>query len=164
MTSTEDRLRYADRVARIWVDRYRVPPVTGRIAGYLLVCVPQSQSIDEIAAALRASRSAVAGGVKDLASRGLLQRSRAAGERVDRVRMVFDPTRGFGPEPYQEMAAMAREGIEVLGDHSDERCDDLEQMASLGEFLAERLPTLLDEWRSTRRRTVLGADAVRGSR
>lgn len=151
MSSEESRLRYADRVAKVWVRRYRVSPVAGRVFGYLLVCDPPRQSIDELAAALRASRSAVAGAVKDLESLGALQRERVAGERVDRVRVsAIDESRGFDPAPHREMAAFAREGLAVLGDQSPERRRPLADIAAMGDFLAERLPQLLAEWRAQR--------------
>ena len=144
---SDDQLDYADRVGRVWVRRYRVSPIAGRVVGYLLVCDPAWQSIDELAAALHASRSAAAGAVKDLTALGMLQRQRAAGERVDRVRVVLDQARGFAPEPYREMADFAREGLRLLADQSPERRQQLEVMVSLGDFLAERLPRLLTEWR-----------------
>jgi DNA-binding transcriptional regulator GbsR (MarR family) len=145
--SSDARLQYADRVARVWARRYRVSPMAGRVVGYLLVCEPAWQSIDGLATALHASRSAAAGAVKDLMALGVLQRQRAAGERVDRVRVVIDQARGFDPEPYREMADFAREGLRLLLDQSPQRCRQLEDMASLGDFLAERLPQLLAEWR-----------------
>jgi DNA-binding transcriptional regulator GbsR (MarR family) len=142
----ELQLEYAARVARVWVRRFRVSPIAGRVVGYLLVCDPAWQSIDELAAALRASRSAVAGAVKDLESLGALQRGRAAGDRMDRVRVIIDQARGFDPAPYREAAAFAREGLTLLIDQSAERRKPLEEMASMGDFLAERLPQLLAEW------------------
>ncbi|QWF82976.1 GbsR/MarR family transcriptional regulator [Amycolatopsis sp. CA-230715] len=150
---TKEQLRYADRVARVWVRRYRVSPMAGRVVGYLLVCEPAWQSIDELAAALQASRSAAALAVKDLAAIGVLQRERAAGERVDRVRVTIDESRGFDPAPYREVADFAREGMRLLDDQSPERRQQLEEMASLGDFLAERLPRLLAEWRELHRTT-----------
>lgn len=150
---TEEQLRYADRVAGVWVRRYRVSPMAGRVVGYLLVSEPAWQSIDELAAALHASRSAAALAVKDLTAIGVLRRERAAGERVDRVRVVVDESRGFDPAPYREMADFAREGLGLLDDQSPERRRQLEEMASLGDFLAERLPQLLAEWRRVHRTT-----------
>ncbi|MEV6867445.1 hypothetical protein AB0M44_41450 [Streptosporangium subroseum] len=150
MTIKELQLQYAGRVARVWVRRMRVSPVAGRVVGYLLVCDPEWQSIDELAAALRASRSAIAGAVKDLESHGALQRERTVGERVDRVRISINQTQGFDPAPYREAAAFAREGLTLLIDQSAERRRPLEEIASLSDFLAERLPQLLTEWRELR--------------
>jgi hypothetical protein len=146
VSTLEERLAYADRVAAIWTTRYRVAPVTGRIAGYLFVCDPTRPSIDELSAALQASRSAVVGGVRDLESRRLVRRSRATGERADRVSLIFDRTRGFDPAPYLEAAGMAQEGLSLLGEGSSEQRTVLEEIASLNSFLAEQLPRLLDEW------------------
>jgi DNA-binding transcriptional regulator GbsR (MarR family) len=154
MSSHDQQLLYADRVAQIWAHRYRVSPMTGRVAGYLFVCEPAAQSIDELAAALMASRSAVAGAVRDLEARRMLQRVRPAGERADRVRMVFDDSRGFDPAPYREAAAIAREGLTLLSDTRSAQRALLENTASLNAFLAERLPLLLDEWRETQRPTT----------
>jgi DNA-binding transcriptional regulator GbsR (MarR family) len=154
----DDQLRYADRVARVWVRRYRVSPMAGRVVGYLLVCEPVWQSIDELAAALCASRSAAAGAVKDLMALGVLRRQRVAGDRVDRVRVVIDESRGFAPEPYREVADFAREGLRLLSDQSPQRRRQLEDMASLADFLAERLPQLRAEWQDlqqTRDRNLL---------
>lgn len=148
MTTTQERLAYADRVASVWAMRYRVPPIAGRIAGYLYVCDPASQSIDELATALQASRSAVVGSVKVLELSGLVRRSRRAGERADRVRLVFDETRGFDATRYREAAEIAQAGVALAAD-ADQRAL-LEATASLNAFLADRMPQLLDEWQATR--------------
>lgn len=147
----DSHLDYADRLGRVWARRYRVSPMAGRVVGYLLVCEPPWKSIDELAAALHGSRSAAAGALEDLTALGLLERRRAAGERVDRVRVVIDHARGFDPQPYREMAEYAREGLALQVDQTPESRRQLEEMASLGDFLAERLPQLLTEWQSLRK-------------
>ncbi|MDL9977941.1 GbsR/MarR family transcriptional regulator [Microbacterium sp. ASV49] len=148
MTTMEERLAYADRVAEVWASRYRVPPIAGRIAGYLYVCDPAAQSIDELAMALQASRSAVVGSVKVLELNGLVRRARGAGERADRVRLVFDETRGFDATRYREAAEIAQAGLGLTEDAGQRAL--LEATASLNAFLAARMPQLLDEWQATR--------------
>lgn len=150
VTTTNERLAYADKVAGVWATRYRVPPIAGRIAGYLYVCDPPAQSIDELAAVLQASRSAVVGSVKVLELHGLVRRTRAAGERADRVRLVFDESRGFDPTRYREAAEIAQAGLALLADDASDQRAALEGTASLNAFLADRMPQLLDEWRATR--------------
>lgn len=150
MTTVEERVAYAERVAASWADRYRVAPITGRIAGYLYVCEPPSQTIDELAAALHASRTAIVGGVRELHSRGLVRRARAAGERADRVSIVFDESRGFDPVPYREAAEIAAAGLALLPESSAGQRALLERTASLNAYLADRLPQLLNEWRTQR--------------
>lgn len=150
MTLMDERLAYADRVAELWASRYRVPPVAGRIVGYLYVCDPPAQRIDDIAAALQASRSAVVGSVKVLELNGLVRRTRSAGERADSVSLVFDETRGFDPGRYREAAEIARAGLPLLADTATAQRAVLEATASLNAYLAERLPQLLEEWRAMR--------------
>ncbi len=150
MTTMEERLAYADRVAEVWALRYRVPPIAGRIAGYLYVCDPAAQGIDELASALQASRSAVVGSVKVLELTGLVKRTRTAGERADRVRLVFDETRGFDPTRYREAAELAEAGLALVADGPSDQRRILEETASLNAYLADRLPQLLEEWRAQR--------------
>ena len=53
-------------MGRFYARRYGFPPMVGRLIGYLAVCDPPEQSIAELAEALLASRSAIAGAVKTL--------------------------------------------------------------------------------------------------
>jgi len=60
------------------------------------------------------------------------------------------PVLEAGLRIYREMATFAREGLTLLSDQSPERRQTLEDMVSMGDFLAERLPQLIDEWRQLR--------------
>jgi len=157
--ATDAELVFADHAGRFYAREYGFPPVTGRVLGYLVVCDPPQQTIAELAEALLASRSAIAGAVKSLESLHAVQRTRAAGERVDRV--SIDPAalepKGFGPAEYEEQAALAREALDLLKDAGPARRAVLEEAAALYDFLAKRLPEVLDEWRAHR-------DALRASR
>ena len=141
-------LIFADHMGRFCAQRYGFPPVTGRLIGYLAVCEPMQQSINDIAEALLTSRSAINNGLKALEAQRLINRSRPAGTRADLV--SFNPlgwtNTGFEPSEYREMASLAHEGLELLKDASPERRQALEATAALGEFLAERLPQLFEEW------------------
>ena len=63
---TDAEITFADHMGRFYARRYGFPPMVGRLHGYLAVCDPPEQSIGELAEALLASRSAVAGAVKVL--------------------------------------------------------------------------------------------------
>ena len=82
---TDAEITFADHAGRLYARRYGMAPVVGRLLGYLAICDPREQSIAGLAEALLASRSAIAGAVKTLEQLGLVRRSRAAGERMDRV-------------------------------------------------------------------------------
>jgi len=146
-------LIFADHMGRFYAQRYGFPPVTGRLIGYLSVCEPMQQSINDIADALLTSRSAINNAIKTLEAQKLIHRSRPAGTRADLISLSplgWENT-GFEPSEYQEMAGLAREGLELLQDASPERRQMLETAASLGDFLTEKLPQLYEEWTTYRK-------------
>jgi DNA-binding MarR family transcriptional regulator len=140
-------LIFADHMGRYQAQRHGLPPVMGRVVGYLSVCEPMEQSINDIADALLTSRSAVNSALKMLETQKLIKRRRPAGTRADLISLnPISWESGFDPAEYQELASIAREGLELLHDASPERRQALEATASLGDFLAERLPKLFEEW------------------
>ena len=146
------QLIFADHVGRFYARQYSFPPMAGRLLGYLFVCDPQQQTIDELGEALLASRSAITGAVKLLEGYGMARRTRIAGERVDRVSLdpVSPQPQNFDSAIHQEHAALFREGLALLVDASPERRAPLAEMVALAEFLSERLPALRDEWQTYR--------------
>jgi hypothetical protein len=148
--ATTEQLAFADHAGRFYSSVYNIPPVAGRLLGYLAVCDPAEQTINDLADALLASRSAITGAVKLLEPLRAVRRTRTAGERVDRVAIdpgALEPL-GFRPEPYLQMSALAREGLAIAKDPA--RRAILEEVVAMGEFLAERMPQVLDEWRAIR--------------
>src|ERR1700753_3118557 len=112
----DEEITFADHLGRFYARRYGFPPMVGRVLGYLLVCEPQDQTIGDLSEALLASRTAVANAVAGLERFHSIHRSRAAGERSDRVRVDFSSAqaRGFDVTEYQELGQMAREGLGVI--------------------------------------------------
>jgi hypothetical protein len=149
---SDEEITFADHVGRFYARRYGMAPMVGRLLGYLAVCDPREQSITELADALLASRSAIAGAVNTLESLGLIRRSRAAGERMDRVRIDMSSPRatGFDLSEYQEQGELAREGLRLLADAPPERRAILLEWAALADFLVDRLPVLEQQWKEWR--------------
>jgi len=145
---SDAEITFADHAGRLYARRYGMAPMVGRLLGYLMVCGPREQSIGELAEALLASRSAIAGAVSTLETLGLVRRSRAAGERMDRVTIDRTSRRawGFDVSEYQEQGELAREGLEVLADAPPEQRAVLLEFAAFADFLVERLPVLEQEW------------------
>jgi DNA-binding MarR family transcriptional regulator len=146
------QLIFADHVGRFYARQYAFPPMAGRLLGYLFVCDPPQQTIEELSEALLASRSAITGAVKLLEGYRMVRRTRIAGERVDRVSLdpVSEQPQNFDSAIHQEHAALFREGLTVLAGASPERRAPLEEMVALADFLSERLPVLRDEWHTYR--------------
>lgn len=149
---SDEEITFADHAGRLFARRYGMAPMVGRLLGYLAVCDPREQSIAELADALLASRSAIAGAVKTLETLRLIQRSRAAGERMDRVRIdVSGPNAmGFDISEYAEQGELAREGLRLLADAPPERRAILSEWAAFADFLVQRLPALEQEWKKRR--------------
>jgi DNA-binding MarR family transcriptional regulator len=149
---TDAEITFADHAGRLYARRYGMAPMVGRLLGYLMVCWPREQSIAELAEALLASRSAIAGAVSTLETLGLVSRARAAGERMDRVFIDRTSRRawGFDVSEYREQGELAREGLEVLSDAPVERRAVLLEFAAFADFLVERLPLLEQEWYAQR--------------
>lgn len=157
--ATESELAFADQVGRFFARQYGLPPVAGRVFGWLLICDPPEQTAAEIAKALQTSRSAVGSAIASMENQEQVVRTRAAGERADRVSFHPDAAvRGLeSRDEYGAMLALARHGLEVLGDAPPSRRARLLEVVAFYEFLLERMPAVAAEWRVRR-------DALRASR
>jgi DNA-binding transcriptional regulator GbsR (MarR family) len=148
----DEEITFADHMGRFYARRFAYPPMVGRVLGYLLVCDPPAQTIAELSDALLASRSAVTGALDALDRIHAIRRSRAAGERMDRVRVDFSSaqSRGFDVSEYQELGDLAREGLEVLKDAPPERRATMMELEAFADWLVERTRTLQEEWEAHR--------------
>lgn len=149
----DEQLLYTEHIGRFYARQHNFPPLVGRLLGYLTVCVPEKQSIAELADGLMASRSAIAAAIQSLENYHLINRTRSAGQRSDSI--SINPSgieaKGFDASIYHEQAALFREGLHVLkNEANDQRIAMLEEAAALAEFLAEQMPVLLQEWHKHR--------------
>lgn len=160
---SDAEITFADHAGRFYARRYGMAPMVGRVIGYLAVCDPREQSVAELADALLASRSAIAGAVNTLETIGLIGRSRAAGERMDRVWIDLSSSRamGFDITEYEEQGNLAREGLRVLENAPSERQEILLEWVAFSDFLVERLPVLEKEWKEHREELRARAEAAR---
>jgi DNA-binding MarR family transcriptional regulator len=164
--ATDAEITFADHTGRFYARRYGFPPMVGRLIGYLAVCDPREQSIGELAEALLASRSAIANAINLLETSKTVVRSRVAGERMDRVRidMSSQESLGLDVSEYEELAELAREGLDVLHDAPEERRAVLVEMAAYADFLVEQMPRLQEEWEVRRAELAKSRKPGRGSR
>jgi biotin operon repressor len=149
---TDAEITFADHAGRLYARRYGMAPMVGRLLGYLAICDPREQSIAQLAEALLASRSAISGAINALDNLGMIVRTRAAGERMDRVRIDLTGPRslGFDVSEYREQGDLAREGLALLADEPVQRRAILLEWAAFADFLAARLPDLEQDWKAHR--------------
>ncbi|RRD42018.1 GbsR/MarR family transcriptional regulator [Buchananella hordeovulneris] len=146
---TNEQLLFADHLGRYYVNRMGFPPVAGRVIGYLAVCEPAALTINDLADALLASRSAITQAVALLENRGLIKRFRQRGERVDRVTAkteAFSFEKELDSASYLEQSTLLRTGAALAPEDSSGRRQTLAELADFNDFLAEKLPLLKQEW------------------
>ena len=147
---SDEEITFADHAGRFYARRYGMAPMVGRLLGYLAVCDPREQSIGELADALLASRSAIAGAVNTLENLGS---SGDHGPRASGWTGCASTCRRPGvrvrPRRYQR-ARLAREGLRVLEGAPPERRAILLEWAAFADFLVERLPAWEQEWKERR--------------
>lgn len=160
MSPTDAQLTFADHMGRFYARRYGFPPMVGRLIGYLAVCDPPEQSINELADALLASRSAIAGAVKTVEAMRVVRRTRVAGERMDRVQVDLTGPNATGMDTaeYEELRELANEGLDVLEGESMERRSVMLEMAAFSEFLIEVIPRIREEWEMRRAELVAAGE------
>jgi DNA-binding transcriptional regulator GbsR (MarR family) len=157
---TDAQITFADHMGRFYARRFSFPPMVGRLVGYLAVCDPPDPTIGELAEALLASRSAIAGAVKVLETLHVVRRSRVAGERMDRVSIDMSTSQSMGLDvsEYEELLELAREGLDVLRDAPAERRAVLLELSAFAAFLIEQIPKLRHEWEARRQALVASGD------
>ena len=73
-------MQFIERWSRILATE-GLPPVTGRLWAWLLICEPPDQTVEDIAQAIGASRGAISGAVRMLEPSGLIVRTKRSGDR-----------------------------------------------------------------------------------
>src|SRR4051794_30289803 len=80
---------------------FGMTPMAGRMWGWLLICEPVEQTAGDLAEALHASRGAISGTARILASAGMIRRSRRRGDR----REFFSSP----PDAFESLLASSRQ-------------------------------------------------------
>src|SRR5512142_1084507 len=115
-------LEWVERVATFFQNQYGLPPITGRIFGWLLVCDPPEQSGAEIAAAIGASRASITTNMRLLTAGGLARRFTRPGERT--AYYVFDD---------EALERAIRRRIDQMMAFSEITADAIEMLSGTGE-------------------------------
>jgi len=89
-TDRKQLLGWVERVATFFAEHYGLPPITGRIIGWLMVCDPPEQSPAQIAEAIGASRASLTTNMRLLIASGLVHRLTRSGGRTAYYRIDDD--------------------------------------------------------------------------
>ena len=149
----DERLwNFIDAIAAWAARSYGVPPMTGRVLAWLLVCDPPEQTAAELAKALDASKGSISTATGLLIRARLVDRLHIRGERADRFRIRpgawDDQVRDQGAD---EARALLAQGLEALADAPAARRQRLEELDAFYAWWQSRMPALWDEWQEYKR-------------
>lgn len=129
-------------------------PMAGRIMGWLLICEPPHQSMDELANALRASKGSISTSLQLLRRFGWVEPAAVPGERKSFYRLrpdVWTQTLEFELRMGTRFRQLAERGLEMVGDEaSASQRERLESMHQLFSFFEHELSVLIERWKGQR--------------
>jgi DNA-binding transcriptional regulator GbsR (MarR family) len=117
----EALLEWVERVA-MYLARDGVPPIAGRVLGWLMVCDPPEQSAGQISEAIGSSRASLTSNLRLLTSMGFLTWRTRPGERTVYYRMAEN---AWEVVVRQQIAGITsfltitREGLDLAGPEAD---------------------------------------------
>jgi DNA-binding MarR family transcriptional regulator len=155
-TQDEQLLHYIEEFG-LFFEQFGSPRTAGRILGWLLVCEPPHQTMDELAEVLQVSKSSISTASRMLIQTGLVSKVSFPGERKDFYRISEDAwLRGWSAKNSQTtaMRQLAERGLTLLADDSLSRRARLQTMHDLYEFLEAELPKLTERWLKERSQPV----------
>lgn len=142
-------LPWIERVAAFWTEQSGLPPITGRIVGWLMICDPPEQSAGQIADGIGASRASLTSSMRLLAAIGLVHSARTPGERTVRYRIddnAWEMTLRRRIASLTSFRKITTDGLAMLGKENPRaaRIRAADEIYAWAETLFESAPRLPD--------------------
>ncbi|MCA2229232.1 GbsR/MarR family transcriptional regulator [Nonomuraea aurantiaca] len=138
MNEHERLLEWVERIA-MYLARDGVPPIAGRVLGWLMVCDPPEQSAGQICAAIGSSRASLTSNLRMLSSMGFLTWRTRPGERTVYYRLAEDAWAGVVRQQIAGITSfldITRDGLSLLGEQED-RAGRIRQAQATFEWMAK---------------------------
>ncbi len=149
MTPLPDSIRqYVDDTGLL-LENAGLQRIAGQVLGWLQVCERETQSLDDIVAALGVSKGSASTTTRFLEHVGIVEKTILPGERRDYYRICRDAWHRFMQTRVETMSRLARnaeQGLRVLAGESPQRRDRLERMRRLYAFFECEMPKLLERF------------------
>jgi DNA-binding transcriptional regulator GbsR (MarR family) len=148
-----EQQQYVEDVG-VYFEKAGLTRMAGRIIGWLLICDPPLQTMQDIGAALGASKSAISTALWQLQQYTLVDRVSLPGERRDYYRVRGDMFyRSWQARMSQlvEIRLLAERGLALLEDASEEQRQRLQMMHDFNLFLEREFSLLLERWEAEKR-------------
>lgn len=131
-------------------------PMAGRMWGWLLICEPPEQTASDLAEALSASRGAISGTARMLASAGLIRRARRRGDRREYFSAPPGALRalltGAGAS-FRRFREITGDGLAVIADRPLSSRARLQEIHDAYCFFEREYPALIERYLGERIRT-----------
>lgn len=155
MSNPDEQLLHYVEDFGLYFEHFGLARTAGRMLGWLLVCDPPHQTMDELVEVLQVSKSSISTTSRLLMYIGLVSKVSFPGERKDFYRISENAwVQGWEAKNNQttEMKQMAVRGLEILPEDDTERRERLQEMHDLYAFLEAELPKLTQRWLETRKK------------
>jgi DNA-binding transcriptional regulator GbsR (MarR family) len=155
---TEGESAFVEEMGQVLAS-YGMTPMAGRMWGWLLICEPPEQTAAEIADALQASRGAISGTARILATAGMIKRSTRRGDRREYFSAppeTFDSFLEGAGRIYRRFREMAERGLEAIADRPASSRARLQELRDVFAFVEQEVPVVVDRFLSERAGAVAG--------
>src|SRR3954463_13159387 len=122
---------------------YGMTPMAGRMWGWLLLCDPPEQTAAQIAEALGASRGAISGTARILASAGFIRRTTRRGDRREYFSSppeALDSMLSNAGAIYRRLREIAEHGLAAAETSSESVKARLEEFHAVAAFIEQEVP------------------------
>jgi DNA-binding transcriptional regulator GbsR (MarR family) len=124
-------------------------PMAGRMWGWLLICEPEEQTAADVATALQASRGAISGTARLLATAGLIRRTTRPGDRREYFSAppeALDSMLASAGAIYRQMREIAERGLAATADRSESARARLQEFHDVMTFVEHEVPQLVGQF------------------
>ena len=136
---------------------YGMTPMAGRMWGWLLICEPPEQTASELAEALGASRGAISGTARLLASAGMIRRGTRRGDRREYFSAPPEALETFlsnAGRIYQHFREIADRGLASIADRPPGSRARLQEMHDVLAFVEREVPVVVERFLQERAGTA----------
>jgi DNA-binding transcriptional regulator GbsR (MarR family) len=145
---TADQLAFVEDFALV-LERMGLVRMTGRAAGWLLVCDPPEQTFGQIGAALQASKGSISSALKTLVTMRWVDKISKPGDRRD----YYSIRPGVLPEltrqqsgMYTDLTDMTARGLALYEAPNGPDAARVREMHDFFVWMGKELPALIDRW------------------
>jgi DNA-binding transcriptional regulator GbsR (MarR family) len=148
----DELVSFADEVGLFYED-LGLPRAWGRVLGWLLVCDPDRQSVDDLAAVLHASSGSVSAATRALTRMGHVERQTKRGDRRTYYRIRPGTWTGVFEQLIQtatKLRLLAKQGLGLLNGEQATQRHRLQELHDLTESYERESLALLARWHRDR--------------